>query len=165
MSTQNPELQPPVPPPVNAPVQPGAADFVETPDVLAAPESAPEPLPVWPYPICGAALFLPVHPFTGFGGFDYYDQGPGMPIVASAGAGPDTSKPADPMAIGKQIYNGNCANCHQASGEGQPGSYPPLGGSEWVVGDKTTLACIMLHGLQGPLTVKNGSYGSQQMPG
>ena len=44
----------------------------------------------------------------------------------------------------RKLYSGNCANCHQASGAGQPGSYPPLAGSEWVLGSKERLAAIML---------------------
>lgn len=133
------------------------------------PETAPTPpfddesLPVWLYIICGFALFLAGSSFTGFGGL--YDQGPGEPIVASSASNAAAAAPLNPMDMGHQVYSGNCANCHQASGEGQPGSYPPLGGSEFVVGDKTTLACIMLHGLQGPVTVKGGEYGTQQMPG
>ena len=34
-----------------------------------------------------------------------------------------------------------------------------------MVGDKATLAAILLHGLQGPLTVKGGEYGTSVMPG
>jgi mono/diheme cytochrome c family protein len=162
--SHNPELQPPAPPPKNASVQPGAHDFVETPDAPASWSEAHEPLPVWLYLICGFALFMAGSSFTGWGGAGLYDQGPGAPIVA-VGASTAVAAPLDPMAMGKQVYSGNCANCHQASGAGQPGSYPPLAGSEWVLGDKTTLEAIMLHGLQGPLTVAGGSYGTQQMPG
>jgi mono/diheme cytochrome c family protein len=164
MSTQNPQVHPPAPPAKNATVQPDAPDFIEIPDVPVAPGMDKEPLPVWLYLVCGVALFLAGSSFTGFGEYGTYDSGPGAPIVASGG----TTGPAvvlDPMAVGKQVYGGNCANCHQASGEGQPGSYPPLAGSEWVLGDKAALYAIMLHGLQGPLTVKGGEFGSQQMPG
>lgn len=163
-STQNPELESPPLPTKNGTVQPGAPDFVETPDLPVMPVRDYEPLPVWLYLICGFALFMAGSSFTGFGEIGRYDQGPGEPIVASS-AGTAAAAPLDPMAIGKQVYGGNCANCHQASGEGQPGSYPPLAGSEWVLGDKAVLYAIMLHGLQGPLDVKGGTYGTQQMPG
>lgn len=166
MSTQNPQLESPPPPAQNATVQPGAPDFVETPDVSPiVPEAADEPLPVWLYLICGLALFLAGSSFVGFGEVGLYDQGPGAPIVAEGAGTAGPAAPLDPMAIGKAVYGGNCANCHQASGEGQPGSYPPLGGSEWVIGDKAALYAIMLHGLQGPLEVKGGEFGTQQMPG
>jgi len=163
--TQNPQLQPSEPPHWNSTLQPDAPDFVETPDVDPTPLSEHEPLPVWLYVVCGFALFMAGSSFAGFGAPGLFDQGPDAAIVATSAVSGLSSAPLDPMDMGKQVYSGNCANCHQASGEGQPGSYPPLGGSEFVLGDKTTLACIMLHGLQGPVTVKGGEYGSQQMPG
>ena len=165
MSTQNPQIEPPLPPARNSTIQAGAPDFVETPEVVMTPASDHQPLPLWLYAVCAAALFLAGSSFGGFSSSDDDDQGPGAPVVASSASTPLASAPTDPMDIGKAVYAGNCANCHQGSGAGQPGSYPPLGGSEYVNGDKTTLACIMLHGLQGPVTVEGGEYGSQQMPG
>ena len=163
-TTQNPRVEPPAPPQKNATVQPGAPDFVEVPEIAAEPARDHETLPIWLYLLCGLALFLAGSSFAGFAGSGQYDQGPGAAMLASSGP-VEPPKPASAMDIGKQVYDGNCANCHQASGAGQPGSYPPLGGSEYVTGDKTTLSCIMLHGLQGPVTVEGGDYGSQQMPG
>ena len=49
-------------------------------------------------------------------------------------------------------------SCHSANGAGQPGTYPPLDGSEWVTGDASKLARIVLHGLSGPVTVKGATY-------
>ncbi len=43
----------------------------------------------------------------------------------AGGADPQLSK-AELMAQGKEIYNETCAGCHQASGMGLPGIYPPL---------------------------------------
>ena len=65
---------------------------------------------------------------------------------------------ADPVAAGQRIYANNCASCHQASGQGLPGAFPPLVGSEWVTGDAGTLARILLHGLQGPIEVAGQSF-------
>jgi mono/diheme cytochrome c family protein len=39
-----------------------------------------------------------------------------------------------------------------------------LVGSEYVLGSKERLAAILLKGLQGPLTVAGGSFGTQAMP-
>ena len=36
------------------------------------------------------------------------------------------------FAEGKRIFANTCEKCHQASGQGLPGQYPPLAGSEWV---------------------------------
>ncbi len=161
--SHNPELQPPTPQPKNTAIQPEASDFAETPDNPASP-TGHEPFPMWLFIVCGVALFLAGSSFTGWHP-GLYDSGPGAAIVASTGPSTTVSAPLDPMALGKQVYGANCANCHQGSGAGQPGSYPPLGASEYVNGDVNELYAIMLHGLQGPLTVAGGSYGSQQMPG
>ncbi|EWS55601.1 MULTISPECIES: cytochrome c [unclassified Methylibium] len=59
---------------------------------------------------------------------------------------------------GTAAYASRCVACHQASGAGLPGVFPPLAGSEWVVGKETTLIALVLHGASGPLTVKGGTY-------
>ena len=164
MSHQNPGVESPPPPSPDEAIQPNAPDFIETPEV--APLSLErEPLPVWLYLLCGFALFLVGSSFTGFGifGQDLLDQGSGGPGQASVSQAP-TEVAATPMDVGKKLYGGNCANCHQAGGEGQPGSYPPLVGSEWVLGSKERLAAIMLAGVSGPITVKGVTYSTQVMP-
>ncbi|MCE0523071.1 MAG: cytochrome c [Methylacidiphilales bacterium] len=165
MSTHNPDLQPPAPRPPNEAIQPDAPDFVETPDVVPA-TGDHESFPLWLYIVCGFALFMTGSSFTGFSIFGHglYDQGPGGPAITS-NTGPQAQEADDPLSLGKKVYNGNCANCHQPSGEGQPGTYPPMVNSEWVLGSKERLAAIMLHGISGPITVKGGNYGSAQMPG
>jgi mono/diheme cytochrome c family protein len=64
---------------------------------------------------------------------------------------------------GKKIFSANCATCHQASGLGVAGQYPPLAGSEYVLGGTKRLGMIVLKGLQGPLTVKGAQYGTAVM--
>lgn len=59
---------------------------------------------------------------------------------------------------GKQLYGAKCVACHQASGMGVSGVFPPLAGAEWVVGDEKVLASILLHGVQGELVVKGNTY-------
>ncbi len=70
------------------------------------------------------------------------------PEAAPAGAGVD----------GAAVFGARCAACHQATGAGLPGVFPPLVGSEWVVGDETTLVAAVLHGISGQLTVKGQVY-------
>ena len=61
-------------------------------------------------------------------------------------------------ADGKQVFTANCVACHQATGKGLPGVFPPLDGSEWVAGDERTVANILLHGVSGELTVMGNSF-------
>lgn len=75
-------------------------------------------------------------------------------------AGEKTEKAIDPLLLGKRIYN-NCISCHQASGEGVAGQYPPLNKSRWVTGDERILSRILLNGLNGPIEVRGSTYNAQ----
>lgn len=68
--------------------------------------------------------------------------------------------PAEPGAAvdGKALFAAHCAACHQATGKGLPGVFPPLDGSEWVHGDARVLANILLHGLEGDIEVEGVTY-------
>ena len=69
------------------------------------------------------------------------------PVAAAGGA-----------VDGKALYAAQCAACHQATGAGLPGVFPPLDGSEWVLGEPRVLANILLHGITGEITVKGNKY-------
>ncbi len=68
--------------------------------------------------------------------------------------------PAEPGAAvdGKALFAAHCAACHQATGKGLPGVFPPLDGSEWVHGDARVLANILLHGIEGDIEVEGVTY-------
>lgn len=72
------------------------------------------------------------------------------PAVVLAGAGPAID--------GKQLFGAKCAACHQASGLGVAGVFPPVAASEWVLGDEKILANILLHGINGEMVVKGNTY-------
>ena len=74
-------------------------------------------------------------------------------LAAAPGAKAGAAK-----ADGAAIYAARCAACHQASGQGLPGVFPPLAGSEWVNGKPELLASILLHGVQGRITVKGLAF-------
>lgn len=61
-------------------------------------------------------------------------------------------------ADGKQLFTAHCVACHQATGKGLPGVFPPLDGSEWVMGDERTVANILLHGIDGEITVMGNVF-------
>jgi putative membrane-bound dehydrogenase-like protein len=66
--------------------------------------------------------------------------------------------------MGKMLYSGICAACHQPHGLGMEGLAPPLADSEWVVGSEQRLTRIILHGVTGPIQVNGRTY-RLDMPG
>jgi len=80
---------------------------------------------------------------------------PGIAASASAQA---SAAVQDPVAAGKRVYDKNCVGCHQGTGKGVPGAFPPLVGSEWVTGSPETVALILLFGLQGPMQVAGSDF-------
>ena len=65
---------------------------------------------------------------------------------------------------GKQVFSANCVACHQATGKGLPGVFPPLDGSEWAAGDERVLANILLHGIDGEITVAGNTFKGSMPP-
>jgi len=71
---------------------------------------------------------------------------------------PEAAAGAVNKVDGRQIFEGKCAACHQASGQGVPGVFPPLAASGWVLGDEKVLASILLHGVNGDMEVQGTVY-------
>ena len=40
------------------------------------------------------------------------------------------------VKAGESVYQTVCLACHQADGKGLPGAFPPLAGSDYLLGDK-----------------------------
>ena len=59
---------------------------------------------------------------------------------------------------GAKVYRNQCAQCHQADGNGVLGVYPPLVASDWVTGHPQVVSRILINGLNGPILVKGSSY-------
>ncbi len=60
-----------------------------------------------------------------------------------------------------KLYNTYCAACHQNDGKGDGNRFPPLGGTDWVTGDKTKLLNTILKGLNGEIVVNDKPYNGQ----
>ncbi|CAM5794916.1 c-type cytochrome [Ottowia pentelensis] len=77
----------------------------------------------------------------------------------------ELSGPAPGAAGGKvdgaAIFAAQCVACHQATGKGLPGVFPPLDGSEWVHGEPRILANILLHGITGEIEVEGQKFNGQ----
>lgn len=63
---------------------------------------------------------------------------------------------------GKEIYELNCANCHQKDGKGLQNLYPALVGSDYLK-NKEKVIYIIKNGLSGEILV-NGKKYNQPMP-
>lgn len=112
------------------------------------PEELANPLPKW-FAVMSACLVVWGFGYFYFQGVVPADAGDRRTAIAPAG-----SVPAD----GKVIYAANCVACHQGTGLGIAGAFPPLAASEWVLTDPQIPAQILLHGMQGPIEVAGQSY-------
>jgi cytochrome c oxidase subunit 2 len=71
-------------------------------------------------------------------------------VVAEAAAAVDREWSMDElMAKGEQVYNTNCAACHQASGMGLPPTFPSIVGSPVATGDAAAHIDLVLNGKAG----------------
>ena len=92
-----------------------------------------------------------------------------QPAASSAAAAPAAAPAAGaaaaaPAAAPGEAQFATCAVCHQATGLGMPGAFPPLAGSEYVNGTPDKHIAIVLHGLSGPVTVKGTQFNSMMAP-
>jgi mono/diheme cytochrome c family protein len=69
-----------------------------------------------------------------------------------------TAAAAGGAVDGAQIYTAQCLACHQATGKGLPGVFPPLAESEWVTGKDALAVQIVLHGINGEISVGGTTY-------
>ncbi|MFI9655067.1 cytochrome c [Guyparkeria sp. GHLCS8-2] len=80
------------------------------------------------------------------------------PASVETGTAEDTSSDVSP---GQQVFNANCATCHQEDGVGIAGAVPPLAGSSFVTGQADITTSIVLMGVSGQLVVKNNTFNGR----
>jgi mono/diheme cytochrome c family protein len=113
--------------------------------------------------VVGIAVFLGVNITSGWAiipsaaSVKNHGRSPLPPPSYPAVLAPKAAGPAGP-------YQTVCATCHQAEGQGMPGAFPPLAGSEWVVGNPEVPIRISLLGLTGPIEVKGTTYNALMPP-
>lgn len=123
----------------------------------------PAPIPTWAYVlslvVAAWAMYYVVSEYRG-----HVEQiAAAAPVAMPA---PDMPAPAGPppatasAALGEQIYGNYCSACHQLSGQGLPGVFPPLAGDP-VVNDADPAEHVrtVLEGLAGK-TIAGVSYAS-----
>ncbi len=66
---------------------------------------------------------------------------------------------------GGQLFTASCSACHGLDGKGATGgTFPPLAGSPWLLGDGQRAIKIALHGLEGPVNVLGKSFNLAMPP-
>ncbi len=133
----------------------------------ADPRDGYEPIPLWLVSLFMALVFWGgAYLAFNSGGFESTVFNPSQ--VSWAGGGAAAKAAPDPKVVGKRLFTANCVACHQATGLGVAGQFPPLVESEWVLtegwhGDNHLIS-ILLHGLQGPIQVKGATYNGAMPP-
>jgi len=145
------------------------SDPAQTSSVTSAraePTALRRTVPVWLFPVLLVMLFWGMVYFDSHGG--WFD-----PVVYAPYANHKEVEIWQPLpigddlyALGKAVYNKpTCVTCHQADGNGTPGQFPPLVGSDWVKEpDPGRLIRIVLNGLNGPITVNGKQFNGTMVP-
>jgi mono/diheme cytochrome c family protein len=97
---------------------------------------------------------------------------PASTPAAAAPAAPGAAAPtaagtfdlAASIERGKPIYMQTCLACHQPTGMGIPGAFPPLAQTDYTSGDARRMVAMLLKGVQGPLKVNNVTYNNIMLP-
>lgn len=122
----------------------------------AEPVEGYAPLPLMLLGILATLIFFAAIYLERFSG--HFD--PMVYNESARGGGEAAPVQVDPVARGKSLFVANCVACHQLSGQGIPGIYPPLAGSEFPNGSEEAVVRILLHGLSGPLTVEGKQFNN-----
>ena len=133
----------------------------ETAEILDSPRPKDQSLRLT-LPAVGDEIGYTLNPAPGFG--DTVPDGEAAPTPEAGGpAGGDPVGQAA-TGLGLEIYNRNCVGCHQGTGRGIPGAFPPLAGHlptlYAVEGGRSYLINTVLYGLQGPITADGQNFNS-----
>ena len=119
------------------------------------PEEGFETPPAWVWVVSVVLLFMMGFYLGRYGGtWSTVAHEVESPTIAGA-------PPPKKVVKGDQVFIGVCQTCHQSTGLGVTGQYPPLVGSEWLLRDAETPARIVLYGLEGQISVKGNAFNNK----
>ena len=91
----------------------------------------------------------------------------GLALVLASGAvsaADDVANERTPklgLDAGKAVYLANCAACHQPTGTGLTGAFPPLAKSDYLAKQPLDkIINVVVKGLNGPITVNGANYNT-----
>jgi nitrite reductase (NO-forming) len=94
----------------------------------------------------------------------YLPEGTKMLAIEPGPASPPAAhNKLERMEAGRAIFGQNCAACHQPTGLGIPGAFPPLAGSDFLKNDPARVIQVVTGGLTGKIVV-NGKEFNGVMP-
>jgi nitrite reductase (NO-forming) len=94
----------------------------------------------------------------------YLPEGTGIRVTEQTQRiSPPARTKAERVAKGEIVFKTNCMACHQVSGQGIPGAFPPLAKSDFLNKDKIRAIKTVTGGLQGKVVV-NGHEFNGVMP-
>jgi nitrite reductase (NO-forming) len=92
--------------------------------------------------------------------YDWVQTGATRGVLPTGG---HINSKAESIEAGKRLFTVVCTPCHQPTGLGIPGRFPPLAGSDFLNSDKNRAVRVLLKGLQGDVVV-NGQKFNNSMP-
>jgi mono/diheme cytochrome c family protein len=138
-------------------------------ETTPAPEGEPKaghaPVPVWLFVVMGLLAFWSLRFLdASAGGFNPKVYRPHASLATVMSLQPRSE--GDALFVsGQRVFTIYCSVCHQVTGQGLPGQFPPLTESEWVVAQSPNrMIRLVLDGIQGPITVKGQNYNGAMPP-
>jgi len=86
-----------------------------------------------------------------------------LALVTSALAAEDDATLRAQNNRGKLLYLQHCVICHQSSGQGTPGTFPPLANSDYLLNSETSILALV-QGLSGKIAVNGTNYDGVMPP-
>ncbi len=91
----------------------------------------------------------------------YLPEGQATQVVGDPHSGPPQIAAAnreERILFGQRVYERNCMACHQSTGAGIPGAFPPLAGADYLLDDPRHAISVLLDGLSGEISVNGVTY-------
>jgi mono/diheme cytochrome c family protein len=138
-------------------------------ETTPAPETEPKagwaPVPVWLFVVLGLLAFWSLRFLDATaGGFNPKVYRPHGSLATVVSLQPK-SEGDTLFRDGQRVFATYCSVCHQPTGQGLPGQFPPLAASEWVATPSPNrMIRLVLDGIQGPITVKDQAFNGAMPP-
>jgi nitrite reductase (NO-forming) len=89
----------------------------------------------------------------------YLPEGGGIQTITDSGSEPKkANNKEERILFGQRVFEQNCQACHQEGGQGIPGVFPPLAGSDYLLSKPERAINVLLKGLSGEITVSGVDY-------